>query len=697
MSTERRPELHTALLAALAGDGEAAHALRTAAPAGDHPAGEPLLPAATSTHARTVAAALTGVPVLAAAADGPGGAGTLVAELLAALAADGRRVLYLAGPATAPAVRAELTGLGLAGLLGAAGSPSAPPAPDEDESGRVRARDGLARHADALHARPDDGGPTPFEALAELTGLRAAHLRPPLLPAAAGWGERRRAQVAALLLDAARPAPAVPVQEPQDPEDADRSFDALDRLPATLGTLTDLTERLTADLGWQPLRTLADAERALALLERAEAAARTYVPLALTADLDQARAVLTQQQRSFLSAEERTRRREVKRLSALRHDGSFGLHDVEELQELRRAWAEHAAGPPTAWTGRPQLAQALGTARTLLTRAATALPGAPQDAGTLELAASRDLADRATAARDALLGRRRRAELSGQGLDELAAVVPAGAGEEDVARLVRAAWLRARAEAALAGPDGDIGALAARFRALDERRARAAAARLGAALDTGAAPRCRVTDGTTGLPAPGEDFDVLVVDDAHRRPLEDVTALAGRVHQLVAVGSANAAGTGDGSAWSALAALLEPTATHLPAAPADPATTALREDVATALRTAGLQVGTGEDVAGSPVDLLVTAGPGTAALAVDLDGSGYRVLPTVRDRDAARPAQVEAAGVAFERLWSADWFRDPRGQVQRITEAWRHAEETDREEAERAAREEAERAAREEA
>ncbi|WP_432496734.1 hypothetical protein, partial [Kineococcus auxinigenes] len=707
MSTERRPELHTDLLAALAGDGDAARGLRErastppATPPGDP--GEPLVPAATSAHRRAVAAALSGAPVLV---DAPTGAGALVAELLVALAADGRRVLHLADPAGTAAVRAELAGLGLAGLL--ADEDTAPPAqvpdPGQDEPRRQELAALLHRRTSALHTRPGDGGPTPFEALAELGGLRTGHLHPPLLPAAAAWGEQRRTEVAALLAAARTGHPEQPPAG--SAEQAEDLLGALDPLPAALEALTAGTGRLDAELSWRPLRTLGDAERALALLERVETAQRTYLPLALTADLDQVRAVLTQQQRSFLSAEERTRRREVKRLAALRHDGRFGLRDVEELTDLRAAWAQHAAGPLRTWPTRAELARQLTEVRRLLAAAAAALPPLPEPAE-LELAQLGDLATRAAQERDAAHDAHQRRQLADQGLQELAEAVPAGASTQDVALLVRATWLRARADAALADLDAAAdrpGELAAEFRALDLRRSLAGARRLREALADSSAPRCRVTGGHLpgGDALEGEEFDVLVVDGAHRRAAEDVLALARRARQVVAVGEAAGAGTGDGSAWSALAALLPVQGAGWPAAPEHAAGTAVREAVAASLRAAGLVVTTGREVAGYPVDLLVasSAQAGEPVLAVDLDGVAHHALPTVRDREVARAEQLQDAGLVPHRVWSGAWFRDPRGEVQRVVEALRGVEEAERaarEEAERAAREEAERAAREEA
>ncbi|WP_432488143.1 hypothetical protein, partial [Kineococcus sp. SYSU DK018] len=712
MSTERRHELHADLLAALAGDAGAARSLRERppAPADEPQAQPPALPGLPSPHRRALAVALTGAPLLV---DDPTGGGTFTAALLAALAADGRRALHLTDRATSTAVRADLAREGLEGLLEGEDSPTGGTQPGGaqaggaqpvDETRREQLRALLDRYAGTLHARPADGGPTAFEVFAELVELRTAHVHPPLLPAAATWDQQRRTEVAELLHGSTAPVPDGDPGAVDSPEEADRLLAELDPLPAALADLPGLTDRLRSEVSWQPLRTLGDAERAVDLLGRVEAAERTYLPLALTADLDQARAVLTQQQRSFLSAEERTRRREVKRLAALRHDGTFGLRDVEELRALRGSWAEHASGPPRAWRGRAQLAQQLDTVRRLLDANPAALSPLPQDTAEVELAQLSDLAARAEQARAALLHRRRQLRLSAEGLQDLAAAVPAGAGEEEVSRLVRAAWLRALADVALDALDavaGRPGGLAAEFRALDERASRTTAQRLRAALAAhGPAPRCLVAHGPAEVPGDAE-FDVLVVGGAHRRPAEDVLALAGRARQLVVVGTAEGTGLADGSAWSALAALLPAHELRWPEVPEHAPTTAVRDAVAGALRAADLSVTAGELVAGHPVDLLVAPPAGGAPLAVELDGAAYLALPTVGDRHVARPGQLERSGLSVHRVWSAAWFRDPGREVQRVVESLRRigeeAERAAREEAERAAREEAERAAREEA
>ncbi|NAZ85903.1 hypothetical protein, partial [Kineococcus indalonis] len=356
-------------------------------------------------------------------------------------------------------------------------------------------------------------------------------------------------------------------------------------------------------------------------------------------------------------------------------------------------WSARTAGPLRAWPGLPDLAARVDDARRLLTAAAAAGVPLPADPTGVALADLPALAERAGRAGAALTHRRQRERLSAEGLEELAAAVPAGAGEDDVARLVRAAWLRARTEAAVADllAGGAPGELAAAFRDADASRRRAAARRLRSALsDPAAAPRVRVVAGAAEL-ADGEEFDVLLVDDVQRRPAEDVLALARRARQLVAVGTAEGTGTGDGSAWSALAAALVPHALAWPPAPAHAPTAALRDAVATALRAAGLPVTDGAPVAGHPVDLLVARDPDGdgPALALELDGAPWRALPTVRDREVARPEQLQRAGLAVHRVWSTAWFRDPRGEVQRVVEAWRRAEQ-ERAEQERAEQERAE-------
>ncbi|RAZ81748.1 DUF4011 domain-containing protein [Cereibacter johrii] len=56
-------------------------------------------------------------------------------------------------------------------------------------------------------------------------------------------------------------------------------------------------------------------------------------------------------------------------------------------------------------------------------------------------------------------------------------------------------------------------------------------------------------------------------------------------------------------------------------------------------------------------------------LAVECDGAPYHSSRSSRDRDRLRQQVLEGLGWTFHRIWSTDWFRDPRSQVERLRAA----------------------------
>ncbi|WP_432543081.1 hypothetical protein [Kineococcus sp. SYSU DK002] len=620
----------------------------TPAPAPQAPAAVTLLPAAaTSRHQLAVDTALAGDPLVVDTGSGTGSEGAvLLTGLLAALAAAGRRVTLVPGAATA-AARLELTGLGLGHLL--ADTPEDPsrrgadlPPADPNRWLSVL-RDLDARHRAWFGGPGGDGAPSRSDALAGLAALRAEHLHPPLLPAAAAWTAQDRARVVDLLGRGG--AAGDDALHGADDEQVAAAGDALDALPATLDRLAGLLARLGAEVRWRSPRTLADVEVAPALLARVEQALRTYVPSALHTDLDHAAAILARQPRSLLSAEERERRRELKRLSSLRHDGAgFGTGDVQALTELHRAWAERADGTPATFSGRDELVAVLDAVRRDLPVVAALLPGVPADP---EVAALPGLADRVRGAAAAARARRDRAAVSADGLEDLVAAVPAGASPAEVARLVEGTTWRALVEAP--DPGGvPVDRLAEEFRRLDEQRRARAARELQLAL-SGA----RAVAVTVAAEPDAGDLDVLVVDDAHRLDAGRVADLAGRARQVVLLGT----GADQGSAWDRARAALGAVSLDLPRR-----ASAVRDAVAAAVTAAGpsAEAGTGAD--------LVLRADG-AVLLLDLEDS--LALLRVQDREVALPARHRAAGEAYRLLRVADWFTDPRGTARRLVEELR--------------------------
>ncbi|MEO8698324.1 MAG: AAA domain-containing protein, partial [Acidimicrobiales bacterium] len=62
---------------------------------------------------------------------------------------------------------------------------------------------------------------------------------------------------------------------------------------------------------------------------------------------------------------------------------------------------------------------------------------------------------------------------------------------------------------------------------------------------------------------------------------------------------------------------------------------------------------------------------GSRGLAVECDAQTYSEARTTRDRDRLRPEALQRLGWDVHRVWSAQWYRDPQSEAQRIQEAWR--------------------------
>jgi very-short-patch-repair endonuclease len=88
-------------------------------------------------------------------------------------------------------------------------------------------------------------------------------------------------------------------------------------------------------------------------------------------------------------------------------------------------------------------------------------------------------------------------------------------------------------------------------------------------------------------------------------------------------------------------------------------------DVARALRAHGLEVHPQVGVAGYFLDLAVVDPnrPGRYILAVECDGATYHSAKSARDRDRLRQGILEGLGWNVHRIWSTDWFRDPRTET----------------------------------
>jgi very-short-patch-repair endonuclease len=51
---------------------------------------------------------------------------------------------------------------------------------------------------------------------------------------------------------------------------------------------------------------------------------------------------------------------------------------------------------------------------------------------------------------------------------------------------------------------------------------------------------------------------------------------------------------------------------------------------------------------------------------LECDGASFHCLKTVRDRDWRRQQILEQRGWKMLRIWSTDWFEDPRRELSRV-------------------------------
>jgi very-short-patch-repair endonuclease len=95
------------------------------------------------------------------------------------------------------------------------------------------------------------------------------------------------------------------------------------------------------------------------------------------------------------------------------------------------------------------------------------------------------------------------------------------------------------------------------------------------------------------------------------------------------------------------------------------------ESVADAVRDLGYQVIPQVGVGGFRIDLGVVnpTALGRFALGIECDGATYHSTPTARDRDRLRQEILEDLGWRIHRIWSWDWVRDRRAEMDRLQEA----------------------------
>ncbi|HZL36690.1 MAG TPA: DUF4011 domain-containing protein, partial [Tepidisphaeraceae bacterium] len=91
-------------------------------------------------------------------------------------------------------------------------------------------------------------------------------------------------------------------------------------------------------------------------------------------------------------------------------------------------------------------------------------------------------------------------------------------------------------------------------------------------------------------------------------------------------------------------------------------------DVSRALAAEGLQVRSQVGCGGFRIDLALInpEHPGHYVLGIECDGATYHSSATARDRDRLRQAVLEGLGWTLCRIWSTDWVRNPRRQIDRV-------------------------------
>ena len=91
-------------------------------------------------------------------------------------------------------------------------------------------------------------------------------------------------------------------------------------------------------------------------------------------------------------------------------------------------------------------------------------------------------------------------------------------------------------------------------------------------------------------------------------------------------------------------------------------------EVMTAIKEKGYSVQGQVGTAGYFIDMAVKDPdfPGRYILAIECDGASYHSSRSARDRDRLRQGVLESLGWKFHRIWSTDWFRDSKKELDRV-------------------------------
>jgi superfamily I DNA and/or RNA helicase len=110
---------------------------------------------------------------------------------------------------------------------------------------------------------------------------------------------------------------------------------------------------------------------------------------------------------------------------------------------------------------------------------------------------------------------------------------------------------------------------------------------------------------------------------------------------------------------------------EIPQIDMDEADSIFEEQVAQVLEDRGYKISRQVGSAGFFIDIGVRHPElnGTFVLAIECDGATYHSSRLARDRDKTRQAVLEAQGWTFHRIWSTDWFHNPKREIKRLYEA----------------------------
>jgi very-short-patch-repair endonuclease len=97
----------------------------------------------------------------------------------------------------------------------------------------------------------------------------------------------------------------------------------------------------------------------------------------------------------------------------------------------------------------------------------------------------------------------------------------------------------------------------------------------------------------------------------------------------------------------------------------------LEEEIKRALEAEGLTVHPQIGIAGFYIDLAISdpENSGRYLLGIECDGASYHSTRSARDRDRLRQAVLEDHGWILHRVWSADWFQNPKKELRRLIAA----------------------------